>query len=51
MDSETSSYLEDLNVVEKDYQVLSEYYRSLEPHVKRRYLLKTSAVGIIRLLS
>ena len=46
MDSETSSSLEDLSVVEKDYQVLSEYYRSLEPHVKRRYLLKTSAVGV-----
>ena len=40
MDSKTSSSLQDLNVVEIDYQVLS------EPHVKQRYLLKTSAVGI-----
>ena len=46
MDSDKSSKLDELKVAEKDYQVLSDYYRSLDPNVKRRYLLKTSAVGV-----
>ena len=32
--------------IEQSFPALSEYYNSLEPHVKRRYLEKISVVGL-----
>lgn len=35
-----------LEDIEKNIPTLSEYYKSLEPHVKRRYLDKISVIGL-----